>query len=176
MGEGVIDIESGKPEIILFYNETKGGVDTIDQLASTYTIRRRTRRWPMTVFGNLVDLAGLSKLLSFVSIFDNNILHILLGINGYVLYCSINTEWNRNASHRRRLFLQDLGIELISRCHQPIVTPVTPIAENAFNGKIIRGRCKNCPRSHDRKVKSRCVGCEEFICQTHTYCYYCRPG
>lgn len=27
-----VDIDSGKPEIILFYNETKGAVDTIDQL------------------------------------------------------------------------------------------------------------------------------------------------
>jgi hypothetical protein len=57
-GEGKVDEETNKPEIILYYNSTKGAVDTMDQLASTYTVRRKTRRWPMCVFGNILDLAG----------------------------------------------------------------------------------------------------------------------
>lgn len=39
-----------KPEIIAFYNNTKGGVDSMDQKCSVYTSSRRTRRWTMAIF------------------------------------------------------------------------------------------------------------------------------
>lgn len=39
-----------KPEVILDYNKTKSGVDTMDQMTRAYSVRRMTRRWPMTVF------------------------------------------------------------------------------------------------------------------------------
>lgn len=42
--EGLIDEETGKPQIILDYNMTKGGVDTVDQLGGTYSVSRTTRR------------------------------------------------------------------------------------------------------------------------------------
>src|SRR5215510_5531487 len=37
-------------EIIHFYNSTKGGVDTVDQLCGNYSVSRRTRRWPLCIF------------------------------------------------------------------------------------------------------------------------------
>ncbi|OWA51408.1 hypothetical protein BV898_15891 [Hypsibius exemplaris] len=39
-----------KPEIIKVYNATKSGVDTMDQLVGTYSVRRKTNRWPMAFF------------------------------------------------------------------------------------------------------------------------------
>ena len=48
-----IDPESGdikKPEIITFYNSTKGGVDVVDQMAGVYDTSRNSRRWSLTVF------------------------------------------------------------------------------------------------------------------------------
>ncbi|KAJ8932206.1 hypothetical protein NQ314_014840 [Rhamnusium bicolor] len=39
-----------KPEIITFYNSTKGGVDTVDQLCSSYDVVRNTRRRSMVIF------------------------------------------------------------------------------------------------------------------------------
>lgn len=51
--DGTIDVESGndkKPEILTFYNRTKGGVDTTDKLCATYDVGRRRRRWPLTFF------------------------------------------------------------------------------------------------------------------------------
>jgi hypothetical protein len=43
-GEEISDRADRKPEIIMFYNRTKGGVDTMDQMVSTYTTKRMTRR------------------------------------------------------------------------------------------------------------------------------------
>ena len=54
----VID-DNGKPEIINFYNSIKAGVDTLDQLVRFYTVRRKTRRWPLTIFFNVLDIACL---------------------------------------------------------------------------------------------------------------------
>jgi len=58
--DATINHESGdrrKPESITFYNTTKGGVDTHDQLAATYSVARRTRRWPMVIFYAVLNTA-----------------------------------------------------------------------------------------------------------------------
>ena len=54
-----------KPEIILDYNRTKGGVDIMDQMVSTYTCKRQTKRWPMTFFFNIIDVAVLNAFTVF---------------------------------------------------------------------------------------------------------------
>lgn len=39
-----------KPDIIDFYNSTKGGVDTFDKMVHNYSTSRGTRRWPLRFF------------------------------------------------------------------------------------------------------------------------------
>ena len=34
-----IDAETNKPDIVLYYNSTKGGVDNFDKLAVTYSVQ-----------------------------------------------------------------------------------------------------------------------------------------
>jgi hypothetical protein len=46
----VTEIPDEKSEIIQYYNRTKGGVDTLDQLCATYTSERSKRRWPLCIF------------------------------------------------------------------------------------------------------------------------------
>ncbi|KRZ96624.1 hypothetical protein T08_10095 [Trichinella sp. T8] len=41
-----------KPEIVLFYNKTKSGVDHADQLAQCYNTARKSRRWPLAIFSH----------------------------------------------------------------------------------------------------------------------------
>lgn len=51
--QGKIDEDSGdqqKPELITFYNLTKGGVDVVDRMKTEYCVSRISNRWPMTVF------------------------------------------------------------------------------------------------------------------------------
>lgn len=45
--EGTVHATTGKPNMIHFYNETKGGVDTFDQMCSSISCSRKTNRWPM---------------------------------------------------------------------------------------------------------------------------------
>ena len=44
-----------KLEVILFYNSTKSGVDTLDRMVRTCTCRRMTRRWPVALSYNMID-------------------------------------------------------------------------------------------------------------------------
>lgn len=62
-----------KPEIILFYNETKGGVDTMDKMLGQYTTKRKTNRWPLALFYNILDVAALSAYIIYA---ENNPSHI----------------------------------------------------------------------------------------------------
>lgn len=42
--------ESCKQQIVSFYNKTKVGVDSVDQMCAKYDCPRNTKRWPMVVF------------------------------------------------------------------------------------------------------------------------------
>lgn len=45
-----VDAETGKSEIIMEYNRTKDGVDTV-----AYLVSRRTQRWPFAIFMALLN-------------------------------------------------------------------------------------------------------------------------
>lgn len=59
--------EAVKAEIITFYNLTKGGVDTLDQLRATYDVARNTRRWPMVIFYSLLNVAGMNSQIIYIN-------------------------------------------------------------------------------------------------------------
>jgi hypothetical protein len=89
-GDVNIDEDTGgckKPEIVTFYNSTKGGVDTCDQLCSSYSVGRRTRRWALAVFLHFLNVSAL---------------------NSYVVY-----KMNACDKIQRRVFLNNLGKELL---------------------------------------------------------------
>ncbi|XP_062864594.1 piggyBac transposable element-derived protein 4-like [Trichomycterus rosablanca] len=65
--------EDMKPQMILDYNSTKGGVDNLDKVIATYSCQRKTARWPLVVFYNIVDVSAY---------------------NAYVLWIEINQQWN----------------------------------------------------------------------------------
>ena len=76
-----------KPEMLIFYNATKGGVVTVDQMSSLYNFTRNTRRWPLVIFYSLLCIAGT---------------------NGVIIYCK-----NWNEPMQRRKCLGKLWLELV---------------------------------------------------------------
>jgi hypothetical protein len=82
-----IDPVSGKPEIILAYNKSKGGVDHLDEMCGFYTTRKRTQRWPKCVFQHMIDVSAF---------------------NTFVLWRELTNQPNA----KRRQFLKMLGAEL----------------------------------------------------------------
>lgn len=70
-----------EPQSILDYNSTKGVVDTLDQVTSTYTCKRKTNRSPVILLYNILDVSAyllcvdFNKLkLEYKQIDDENIL------------------------------------------------------------------------------------------------------
>ena len=47
--------ERKKPHVITFYDRTKGGVDVIDMMASTYTVKFKSRCWTMNALAYILD-------------------------------------------------------------------------------------------------------------------------
>lgn len=63
--------ETKKPKIILHYNQTKVGVDVMDQMVKRFTTRRATKRWPLALFENFLDISGLNSLTIWANLNPN---------------------------------------------------------------------------------------------------------
>jgi len=162
---------SNKPEIILHYNGTKSGVDNMDHLATMHTTRRKINRWPMVLFFNILDIAGIAS---------------------YILWVGNNPDWQTlNATRRRRLFLTDLGYAMVTpHMKQRAMTPTiqAPIRAAMKNcgveaqprqphsasiskgskAKAKRRRCSLCQRGNDKKAARECTLCNRPVCGEHS--------
>ncbi|XP_063741958.1 piggyBac transposable element-derived protein 4-like [Eleginops maclovinus] len=174
--------EDMKPQMILDYNSTKGGVDNLDKVTATYSCQRKTARWPLVIFYNIVDMSAY---------------------NAYVLWTAINQKWNAGKLYRRRLFLEELGKALITpkiqtrarparspaaaaviekvklrSPDQPAASPnpTSPNQHPVDTGGKKRKRCQVCPSREDSKTSTSCVKCKNYICRKHTvtFCPSCR--
>ena len=61
------------PESVKYYNGTKYGVDIIDQMTRLYFTKVSSRRWPLQMFYNVLDLAGINTYSVYKDITGKNI-------------------------------------------------------------------------------------------------------
>ncbi|XP_019731207.1 LOW QUALITY PROTEIN: piggyBac transposable element-derived protein 4-like [Hippocampus comes] len=54
----IVDARKQKPNTVDDYNNLKCGVDIMDHKLRNYSVRAGTRRWPMALFYNLLDMAA----------------------------------------------------------------------------------------------------------------------
>ncbi|KAG5883236.1 hypothetical protein JTB14_026457 [Gonioctena quinquepunctata] len=80
-----------KPEIILYYNKTKGPVDTGDKMTHEYSCVRACRRWPSRIFMEMIDIAALKA---------------------FIVWSKKYPEWRKKDRSHRRSFLRELSIQL----------------------------------------------------------------
>ena len=52
-----------KPSIILVYKKTKGDIDTLDGMVRLYSIKRMTRRWPLVLLYNKINVSAINALI-----------------------------------------------------------------------------------------------------------------
>lgn len=149
------------PEIIEFYNSTKGGVDTLDQLCHSYSCGRKTRRWPLCLFYNLLNITGYNSMLLLrgsaaadKEIFTNR--------RSYLKKLALDLI---RPQMSRRLENPTLRQELRQTISRILGLPMEEEARGSAESKI--GRCNFCPRSRDRKCRVKCALCKKFICLEH---------
>lgn len=146
------DNQAKKPNIIEYYNSTKAGVDTLDQLVGTYTCKRKTCRWPVALFSRMLDISAY---------------------NAFVIWIMINPEWKKNKHFRRRLFLEQLGFDLLVNEKQQRTNQQKIIQQQEKKKtkkiNIKRARCHFCPNlSNSTKYNTKCKHCNLFVCKYHS--------
>ncbi|KAM4038357.1 LOW QUALITY PROTEIN: uncharacterized protein ACNLHF_016667 [Anomaloglossus baeobatrachus] len=186
-----------KPRIILDYNKNIGGVDNLDKLTVTYTCQRMTRRWPMVIFSNILDVSAY---------------------NAFVLWTHIPQGWN-SKKNKRRKFLEELERSLVKahidqreqvprdpaaealvrqlqspsasptptatqRASSPASSSTSPASTSTTTATTPvrppdskRIRCQVCPSNKDRKTNTSCFACKKYLCKEHTnsvaFCHTC---
>ena len=166
-----------KPEMILFYNKNKGGVDTVDHLVENFSCRRKTNRWTFNVMLYLLDIAA----------------H-----NAFCLFKILNPDQTSRGKDRR-LALEKLATSLIkpliesrvrlssvnnfSGMHSPLIESIrrarvsTDLNRNVVrrqrqrSGSVSsesRKRCELCPSSCHNKYAHTCNECDRHVCPSHS--------
>ena len=70
-----VDTDSRKqmPNVVLFYNKNKVGVDCFDQMTRLHTTQSASRLWPLSVWENTLDIAAINATILFVKCSGNHI-------------------------------------------------------------------------------------------------------
>lgn len=144
--------------MIMDYNETKGGVDTLDKMCAAYDCARNTRRWPMVIFYSMLNIAGVNSMVLYnlqnvnKNMTRRNFLHLL--------------SFELAEDHmRRRAAISNIPRTIKLRIKEilNIINAVVPV-ENQPNS---RGRCSICDRRKNRPTRFSCVTCGKFLCLEH---------
>lgn len=168
--------EDGKAEINHFYNRTKAGVDVLDQLCHTYSVQRKTNRWPFSFFMNLLNVGAVAA---------------------FVMWRTANEKLNEPTRQERKHFLTRMYTELVhehiirrsmvglSKLQQQAIHDIVgdpnqpgPSGPKKPKTKLQRKRCYMCPHSKARKIKQICEICKRNVCKEHAsailHCRNCK--
>lgn len=122
----------------------------------------------------------------------------IAAINALIVWKVKNPQWNQNTNHKRRLFLEELGLALVSHLldfrsknskflNTDILNALAivgyPVSKNDSAEanqnptQPKRKRCSICERSTDKKTSIQCFSCSSFVCSDHSvkrvFCINC---
>lgn len=152
---------SGKPDIIEFYNSTKGAVDTFDQMCGSMSCSRKTQRWPLCYFYGILNMAI---------------------INSYAIYVHNSVKQGQKPTSRR-CFVKDVSEKLtepwlrkrremptLKRCLKRKITEVlgeTPTIDTAGPSGTQKKVCGYCDYKKRRMTRFQCRHCKKYMCMDH---------
>ncbi|XP_045448241.1 piggyBac transposable element-derived protein 1-like [Melitaea cinxia] len=163
----VTNPETKKPEIIDFYNSTKGGVDALDQKCAAYSVNRRCQRWPTTIFCSMLNISGVNSHVLYSASNPHKYIsrYKFLEELGYSLVTPHVLDRRRISNLSRELkgmmdkFLREVGAEIPE--DQPKQGP-------SQNKRPKKSRCHLCPRSKDSNTPRVCSKCMKNVCRNHS--------
>jgi hypothetical protein len=136
------DDDKTKPNTIVFYNQTKYGVDILDEMARKYSVKPACRRWPVHAFANVLDLAA---------------------INAWIVFRKVT-----HSKISRRVFLQNLVTELAEgyqkRRQQSTVEPLIANKRLTCRTAQCRNKTSNQCTSCQKPVCGQCATVMERLC------------
>lgn len=164
--DATIDAATGyrrKPEIITYYNRTKNGVDLVDKMCSLYDVSRNSRRWPLTVFFDLLNLSAL------------NALCIYTANKNYESVCRRDFLVDLSLAWMKPLALKRLDKKTLPRFLTMHIKDFLGVLElerppptsEATSSNVVR-RCHDCGRARNKNTRKSCTACKKFICGDHS--------
>lgn len=63
---GTIAESTGKPDIVEYYNSTKGAIDAFDEMSSNMSSSRKTQSWPLCIFYGMINSILVNSYVSYV--------------------------------------------------------------------------------------------------------------
>ena len=161
------DVETRKPEIVMSYNATKGGVDSMDQMCHAVTTKRKTNRWPMLLFYNVLDVASITALVVWRKVDPSD---KLSDEDRRALFNITVAEELVRPQLERRQIIKDLcrylKFTINTALHQHPTRAQVGEVSTPDNRK--RGRCHLWPRHRDLKTTMRRSMCKSSVCSTHS--------
>jgi hypothetical protein len=146
--------EDQKPQVIIDYNAGKGGVDLMDSRIEDYTCKRKTNRYPLIFFFNMLDVCLLNaylmmdqrtyrcerkefiKLVADQMAFEN----ILSRFNNQKVYCQLKDKFTQYG--------------LLKPTFQPLIQTDTNPKKCFFKG------CR-------KSTRTVCIFCQKPVCSLH---------
>ncbi|XP_074485815.1 uncharacterized protein LOC141764447 isoform X1 [Sebastes fasciatus] len=135
---GITEGQRAKPESVRYYNDTKYGVDVLDQMAKAYSVKGATHRWPVAVFYNILDLAG---------------------INAHVLFKECT-----GSKLPRTKFMQQLAEELRAEFMEGKMAAWQSTQGPGQQQTPKRRQCQVRKRCNNNKTSDTCFNCQRPVC------------
>ncbi|XP_076179606.1 uncharacterized protein LOC143152895 [Ptiloglossa arizonensis] len=127
-------------ETISYCDKTKFGVDIVDQMARKYSVKSKCNRWPVQVFFNILDLAG---------------------INSWILY-----QETTGLELSRQSFLLRLADELVTEylefCEEEKENQREGVSSSSNNNSQSRKKCQIRLRAGNKTTQT-CIICKKFV-------------
>ena len=154
-------VEKQKTDLVMYYNATKGGVDTFDQLCGNLSVSRKTNRWPLCLFYGMINIAVN---------------------NAYILYhqkhqrCPSRIDFFKQLAVQlfqpfavSRLAMTNLSRPLRTLIHSTFKLQFTPVpTNNANRTSRVRRKCSLCSPKATGRYRTLCNSCQQTICDKHT--------
>lgn len=143
--------------MVKLYNSLKAGVDTLDQVTGSYTCRRRTDRWPLAIFFNLLDICSHNSFLTFLAAHPSYLSNDRSKKRKYLDWLSKELALSYVLKRRNTTGIQNEVINKIEtfianfdRMYGPTNSPISV--------------CSSCSSSDGIKA---CSFCESVACRLH---------
>lgn len=156
------DQDTGKPEMIIDYNMTKGGVDSLDKKCENDSSCRRTRRWPMAVFLQMLNMCSINAYILHQSFKDSKPIDRCDFLK--TLAKSLITPF------MQRRYTENVRLSRELRSHMECLLQLEKNQEQSDpkDGRLQKKKtCSLCPHQIKRKTFFVCRECEKPICLEH---------
>lgn len=157
------DQEINKPEIVAYYNKTKGGVDSMDQKCANYSSNRRCRRWPLSIFYTIINISAANSYILYLCFKDSPEISRFRFIENLALALIRPHLIQRLTIPNLRSDLRVIIEKTLQHNEEEIPQEANP--QMIRSDKLEKKRkCSNCPYIKNRNTAYKCVKCDKPIC------------